>query len=309
MGEPEDSVLVSAVLPQTIERAQLEAALGISSAKSSAQATVRAETTAPPLYRRYTAQSGDTASSIAERFGISLQYLLWNNPELRDSDVLSVGDVLFIPAGDGILHYVAFGETLGGIASYYGIPPGSIIGWAGNNLDSPDQITNGQLIFVPNGIMPAPYVPEPAPILVAVPLPPPPPPPAAPVVSGPVSNSGYSWPYSCSISRGFSGGHAGIDIDGVCNPSSAIGSATNGTVIAAVTSSFNGYGRYVDVQRSDGVVTRYAHLSSINVSMGQQVSQGQSLGIIGCTGSCTGVHLHFEVWINGSPVNPLSYLP
>ena len=65
----------------------------------------------------------------------------------------------------------------------------------------------------------------------------------------------------------------------------------------------------MDIRSPDGIVTRYAHLSSVHVSIGQQVSQGQTLGIIGATGNAQGVHLHFEVRINGSPVNPLSYLP
>ncbi|HEX2296513.1 MAG TPA: M23 family metallopeptidase, partial [Actinomycetota bacterium] len=58
-----------------------------------------------------------------------------------------------------------------------------------------------------------------------------------------------------------------------------------------------------------GVQTLYAHLSSFAVSAGQTVSQGQVVGNVGCTGSCTGDHLHFEVRVGGSPVDPLNYLP
>ena len=56
-------------------------------------------------------------------------------------------------------------------------------------------------------------------------------------------------------------------------------------------------------------MTRYAHLSTVNVSQGQQVSQGQAIGIIGATGNAQGIHLHFEVRVGGGPVNPLGYLP
>lgn len=295
--EPEDPVLTSAVLPQTVERGQVEAALGISSGDGSAQVTVTAETEAPPLYRRYTAQTGDTASSIAERFGTSLQYLLWNNPELHDSDVLAVGDVLFLPAGEGILHYVAYGETLGGIAAFYDVAQDPIVGWAGNKLASPDQIVDGQLLFVPNGVMPAPSVPEPA---------------AVTTLTGAAhTHGGVIWPYACSLSRGIGGGHAGIDIQGKCNSSAAIAAATNGTVYRAGGDACCGYGLFVDIMSPEGILTRYAHLSSIFVSVGQPVSQGQSLGIIGDTGNSRGTHLHFEVWTNwGSTlVNPLNYLP
>jgi murein DD-endopeptidase MepM/ murein hydrolase activator NlpD len=69
------------------------------------------------------------------------------------------------------------------------------------------------------------------------------------------------------------------------------------------------YGLYVVVVSPGGIETLYAHLSSISVSQGQSVSQGEQLGIIGDTGYSTGVHLHFEVIDNGVRVNPLSYLP
>jgi murein DD-endopeptidase MepM/ murein hydrolase activator NlpD len=101
----------------------------------------------------------------------------------------------------------------------------------------------------------------------------------------------------------------GIDIDLYNNPNAAIGAATSGTVTFAGGSSCCSYGLYVVVVSPDGIETLYAHLSSIAVSAGQQVSQGQLLGYGGCTGYCTGNHLHFEVIDNGVRVNPLSYLP
>jgi murein DD-endopeptidase MepM/ murein hydrolase activator NlpD len=69
------------------------------------------------------------------------------------------------------------------------------------------------------------------------------------------------------------------------------------------------YGLYVVVMSPEGVETLYAHLSSISVSAGETVSQGQAIGVIGDTGYSTGVHLHFEVIDNGVRVNPLNYLP
>ena len=63
--------------------------------------------------------------------------------------------------------------------------------------------------------------------------------------------------------------------------------------------------------RSDNggnLATAYAHQSSIAVTCGQEVTQGETLGYVGCTGHCTGPHLHFEVRINGNPVDPLGYL-
>jgi murein DD-endopeptidase MepM/ murein hydrolase activator NlpD len=71
----------------------------------------------------------------------------------------------------------------------------------------------------------------------------------------------------------------------------------------------NGYGNYVIVQHADGSETLYAHMSAIYVAQGQYVNQGDVLGAVGCTGWCTGDHLHFEIHIGGSPVDPLGYLP
>ena len=68
-----------------------------------------------------------------------------------------------------------------------------------------------------------------------------------------------------------------------------------------------GYGNFVIVDHGGGLSTGYAHQSSIAVG-GGGVSQGQVLGYVGCTGHCFGPHLHFEVRVNGSPVDPLGYL-
>ena len=67
------------------------------------------------------------------------------------------------------------------------------------------------------------------------------------------------------------------------------------------------YGNYVVVSHSDGTSTLYAHMSSRSVSVGQSVSQGQELGKVGSTGSSTGNHLHFEIRVNGSRVDPVNY--
>ncbi len=85
-----------------------------------------------------------------------------------------------------------------------------------------------------------------------------------------------------------------------------IGAAAAGTVI--LTGPNGGYGNLVVVDHGNGISTAYAHLSSISVSVGQSVGQGTVVGGMGTTGNSTGVHLHFEVRVNGSPVDPLGYL-
>jgi murein DD-endopeptidase MepM/ murein hydrolase activator NlpD len=72
--------------------------------------------------------------------------------------------------------------------------------------------------------------------------------------------------------------------------------------------SMSGYGLIVVVQHANGIATAYAHNSSISVSVGEQVSQGQTIAAVGCTGHCFGDHVHFEVRVGGSPVDPMAYL-
>jgi murein DD-endopeptidase MepM/ murein hydrolase activator NlpD len=98
--------------------------------------------------------------------------------------------------------------------------------------------------------------------------------------------------------------HTGIDI-GV-GYGTSIHAAASGRVIYAGW--MDGYGNLVFVDHGGGISTGYAHQSSIAVSNGQTVSQGQVIGYVGCTGHCFGPHLHFEVRIKGNPVDPLGYL-
>ncbi|OWR32065.1 hypothetical protein CDO73_06260 [Saccharibacillus sp. O23] len=120
--------------------------------------------------------------------------------------------------------------------------------------------------------------------------------------------SGFSWPVGgASISSTFGTRwgklHAGVDLTGPSN----IKASAPGTVTYA--GQMNGYGNIIIISHGDGYETRYGHLSSIKVSVGESVSRGESIGVMGNTGRSTGTHLHFEIRKNGDPKNPLSYLP
>jgi murein DD-endopeptidase MepM/ murein hydrolase activator NlpD len=122
------------------------------------------------------------------------------------------------------------------------------------------------------------------------------------------SSSGFIWPVNGPVVSGFGMRwgrmHTGIDI--AVGYGTPIHAAAAGRVIYA--SWMDGYGNLVFVDHGNGISTGYAHQSSIAVSVGQPVSQGQLIGYVGCTGHCFGPHLHFEVRVNGSPVDPLGYL-
>jgi len=98
--------------------------------------------------------------------------------------------------------------------------------------------------------------------------------------------------------------HTGIDIS--ARTGDPIRAAESGRVILAQT--YGGYGRAVVIDHGGGMATLYAHQSSLAVSVGDSVERGEVIGFTGCTGLCTGPHLHFEVRINGAFVNPMDYL-
>lgn len=120
--------------------------------------------------------------------------------------------------------------------------------------------------------------------------------------SGPLT-SGYGWrTHPVFGTRRF---HSGIDIGA---PTGApVRASATGTVVHAGAK--GGYGNTVIVDHGGGVATLYGHLSSVRTSTGATVGQGQTVGGVGCTGYCTGPHLHFEVRVNGEPQNPLQWLP
>ena len=120
----------------------------------------------------------------------------------------------------------------------------------------------------------------------------------------------FAWPLNGPITSGFGPRdgrlHAGIDIDG--NEGELVTASAPGRV---VTSGYHsgGYGNVVVIDHGDGFTTLYAHLSEIALRAGDVVEGGDLVGLVGCTGRCTGDHLHFEIRIDGLPTDPLPYLP
>jgi murein DD-endopeptidase MepM/ murein hydrolase activator NlpD len=99
--------------------------------------------------------------------------------------------------------------------------------------------------------------------------------------------------------------HAGVDIAGPIG--TPVVAAKDGIVVIAGIR-LSGYGQMIDIQHADNTLTRYAHASKIFVRAGQRVRQGEVIMARGCSGHCTGPHLHFEVRIGGTPVNPMRFI-
>jgi murein DD-endopeptidase MepM/ murein hydrolase activator NlpD len=122
-----------------------------------------------------------------------------------------------------------------------------------------------------------------------------------------VSSSGFIWPVNGVVTSGFGWRwgrmHEGIDISAPAG--TPIRAAAGGTII--FTGWMGGYGQLTVIDHGNGLSTAYAHQSAVYAG-GGSVSQGTVIGAVGCTGSCTGNHLHFEVRVNGSAVDPMGYL-
>lgn len=138
----------------------------------------------------------------------------------------------------------------------------------------------------------------------------------SPVPTGPPpdvgspSASGFVWPVNGVVTSPFGSRwgrmHEGIDIDGYTGQ--PIVASKAGTVISTGDAG-DGYGTKVVIDHGGGYTTLYAHMSRLGTTNGAGVGQGQVIGYVGCTGSCTGDHLHFEIRVNGAPQDPQSYLP
>lgn len=269
------------------------------------------------LYCVYTIQPGDNLSNIASAFGLkngeveaSDLLVHSNKPDIvSKDDLLQIGQKIRVPTQSAVLHTVRSGETASTIATLYDVELDKIALLPQNGVTDLNALRIGQELLVPD---PQRFA---RPVVASASSSGPSAGPSssgstAIVRGGQASRSGFIWPATGPISSYFTGGHPlGIDIDFFGNPNQPVGSVAAGRVVFAGGNSCCSYGLYVVVDHGNGFETLYAHFSSIAVSVGQQVAQGQILGNGGRTGYATGNHLHFEVHLNGSVVNPLLYLP
>lgn len=128
----------------------------------------------------------------------------------------------------------------------------------------------------------------------------------APLPAAPPVPVWSSWPAQGTVTTSFGAGHPGIDIGTL--RSLEIHAAQPGTVVAVgQVPGYEGYGNVVDVADGRGFSTLYAHLAGWRVRVGDYVWPGQRIGTAGCTGWCTGTHLHFEMRLRGRAVDPLRF--
>lgn len=244
----------------------------------------------------YVVQEGDTISTIAEKFGVSVDTIRWENnlPSIK----IKQGQVLKILPVTGVTHKVKHGETIYSVAKRYQVDPQVVVNWPYNSFadDETFALAVGQALIIPDGIMPKEAPAQPRPRYYA----------EAPSAGAVTGTGQFVWPTAGGITQRYTWYHRAIDISNNAAPDAL--AADSGTVILVGWPSPWAYGNRVLIDHGNGFATLYAHLSQVYVDAGQRVSRGQAVGKMGSTGRSTGVHLHFEIRQNGNAVDPLSFL-
>lgn len=247
----------------------------------------------------YTIEEGDVMSEIAQRFGVSEETILQNNG-FPDKNAIKPGTKLKIPATDGLVHTVARGETLLAIAQKYQVDVEKIM--AQNQMEEGAGLFAGEEILIPGAKATKPVVARTSTPGNNVRLS------ATGIPSGRETFGKLLFPTSGKYTQGYHYGHYAVDI--AQNGGAPIWAAESGTVIRSDTGWNGGYGNVIIIDHGNGMQTLYAHNKEIYVSVGDVVARGQPIAYMGHTGRVygkTGIHLHFEVIVNGAKKNPTSY--
>jgi len=244
----------------------------------------------------YTVQPGDTLSTVAEKFGVSVDTIKWAN-DLSD-DTLTVGNTLKVLPVSGVSYKVQSGDTIYSIAKKFSTNPQKIADWPYNDFANPEtfSLVVGQMLVVPDGIQPsaAPsFGPSGGEGYIA----------RAPSVNV-VPSGGYSWPINGIVTQFPSWYHMAYDIAAPIG--TPIVATKDGVVKEVFVGGWNyGYGTHVVVDHGDGYTSLYAHMSAVAVGVGQRVVGGSTVvGYVGLTGRTTGPHVHFEIRKNNVTLNP-----
>jgi LysM repeat protein len=240
----------------------------------------------------YVIERGDSLGTIAADFNISLNTLLWAN-ELNKGSVITPGQKLVILPVSGVIHHVRNRDTLSEIAETYGARTKEITAF--NDLSEGGEIFAGDILIVPDGIKPF----------------------RSQIVSSqtvsynqiPVASSYFICPISSpyKITQGLHWYNA-IDfanLGGSCGK--PIFAAAGGKVLKIKYGYNSGAGNYVRIIHPNGLITHYGHMQKVLIGLGQEVSQGEIIGLMGYTGHTIpsgpgGCHVHFGVYSSqGSP--------
>ena len=243
----------------------------------------------------YVVRKGDSITTIANMFGVSVNTILSVN-NMKKSDKIIPGDVLFILPISGLEHTVAKGQTFQSIAKLYKVDISDIALYNDLTLDA--KLAIGDVLTIPGGDMADEGGDKPAPDLG----------------SAPSRDKNYYDTHPIQRIAGYfinplptgyktqglhGPGNRGIDIG--APKGTPIYASAGGTVLITKTGWSGGYGNMAIIQHPNGTKTLYAHMSKLGTRTGASVSRGQIIGYVGSTGRSTGPHLHFEVFNARNP--------
>ncbi len=262
-----------------------------------------------PVITTYVVKNGDSLSSIASQFSISINTILWAN-DLNKKSLIKPGQKLTILPVSGVVYAVGKGDTLSGIALKFDVSVDEIVSF--NDLEETKIIRAGMKIIIPNAELP---LEKPIPVVKKEA-------PLAPkititeqkteikeekiittdpdnsqkiVIEKEVVSEGYfTHPIPGSVLT--QGAHGYNSVDFGAPVGTPVLASASGKVIVSKASGYNGgYGKYIVVEHDNGTQTLYAHLSSVLVVVDDEVTKAEKIALSGNTGRSTGPHLHFEV--------------
>ncbi|HAF47663.1 MAG TPA: hypothetical protein DCL08_00280 [Anaerolineaceae bacterium] len=265
----------------------------------------------------YDVQQGDSIFGIADKFGLKPESVLWANRYILGDtpDGLGIGVTLYILPEDGVYHRWEQGEGLNGVASFYGVDPDVIVNYPLNDL-TPEEVGDyanpniapGTMLVVPGGTRPTVswIIARDNPASGSTYLGPGA---CSGIIYGDVGTGSFTYPTTATWLSGYDWNppvHNGLDFDG--DFGSPIYAADSGVIVYSGWSD-RGYGYLIVVDHDGGWQTFYAHLmEGTLLPCGVSVQKGQLIASMASTGNSTGPHLHFEMRLNGSPVNPWPHL-
>lgn len=228
--------------------------------------------------------AGETLWDIALAYGVSVDTISSAN-DMKNKNYLSIGQELQIPSVNGVLHQVATGESLWEISERYNVSVDEIT--RVNEITDPSRIQPNTKLVIPGATQL-----RPRDVLL---------------VNGQLQKA-FDWPVRGRISSTYGPRwgkmHNGLDI--AISTGTPVKAAADGRITFAGWN--GGYGILVIIDHGNGIETRYAHNSRLNVKVGQKVTRGETVAYSGNTGVSTGPHVHFEIRYRNNPVNPQTYL-
>jgi murein DD-endopeptidase MepM/ murein hydrolase activator NlpD len=266
-----------------------------------------------PVITTYVVKNGDSLSSIASQFSISINTILWAN-DLNKKSPIKPGQKLTILPVSGVVYAVGKGDTLSGISLKFDADVEEIVSF--NDLEDSKPIKIGMKLIIPNAELP---LEKPAPVAKKE---------TAPVTktvsvekkvetkeevkpvatdvdtnqktviekenSSTLSEGYFTHPIPGSVLTQGAHGYNSVDF-GAPVGTPVLASAKGKVIVAKPTGYNGGYGKYIVVEHDNGTQTLYAHLSSVLVVVDDEVKKGEKIALSGNTGRSTGPHLHFEV--------------